>query len=278
MPLIPQFIRSIAAVSIWMVLFLLAPLSTPMNVVAAVLVLGLVSLVSGLAVVLAVGRQSSGFGDSIQIRSAATNVSLAISIWWAMIHGGNDPLMLILLTMIACLANSVVWPIVFSVETVNAVSAPFVPVPAMTFTESAVELHTTSSASERLELRLHEAYSREFDQPASEDSEPSSDERIQWFTRSITPEGEVIEGGFRIDFAEGQRDVTVHVSFCPPLATVPEIATEDLDGHDLEIRAAAIFPYGARLTVRRSAGKELAHADSCCIGYVAFSATIRQVA
>ena len=43
---------------------------------------------------------------------------------------------------------------------------------------------------------------------------PDATEITQWQTRSRRETGEVVEGGIRIEFAEGQREVTVHVSFC----------------------------------------------------------------
>jgi len=279
MSLTLQSIRRIAATGLWLALIVLAPLSEQMSLTMSAFVVGLVSLASGLAIVLAVGRRASGDSDANQTRYVLACLSLAISVWWAMNTAGNDPLLLVTMVMVASLANSVVWPLVLCVETVKDVTASVISVPTNhPVSESAADYETVLSASERLELRLHQAYSGEFEQTASEDCEPSADARTQWFTRSITDAGEVIEGGFRIDFAEGQREVTVHVPFCPPLASIPEMVTEDLDGHDLDIRVAAIFPYGARLTVRRPAGSESAHADSCRIGYVAFTATIRQAA
>ena len=105
----------------------------------------------------------------------------------------------------------------------------------------------------------------------------------QWLRRSQTAGGEVIQGGLRVDFAEGQRDATVHLSFCPPFPVVPNVTTEDLDGADLEIRVAACFPFGARLSIRRKdASKKVGaapdSANSCRVGFVAVAEPLRRAA
>lgn len=112
-------------------------------------------------------------------------------------------------------------------------------------------------------------------------SQPSPDV-MQWLTRSMTANGEVIEGGVRIDFAEGQRDAVVHVSFCPPFQNVPKIVAEDLEGGDLEIRISAVFLFGARLSVRRTSSSKTCRAPiparSHRIGFVAIAAPTQRAA
>ena len=104
----------------------------------------------------------------------------------------------------------------------------------------------------------------------------------QWLTRSLSVDGEIIEGGVRIEFDEGQRDATVHVSFCPPFHRVPEVTTEDLDAAGLEIRVAAIFPFGSRLSVRRAQGpknrEQGLQKEACRIGFVAIVAAAKRAA
>lgn len=73
----------------------------------------------------------------------------------------------------------------------------------------------------------------------------------QWMQRRNDEEGEVCEGHVRVDFAEGAREATVHVAFCPPLAAVPTIELEDVDGQGWELKTAAAYPYGLRITIRR---------------------------
>jgi hypothetical protein len=74
----------------------------------------------------------------------------------------------------------------------------------------------------------------------------------QWMSRRDTDDTEVIEGWMRVTFQTGQREATLHVSFCPPLSSAPIIETEDIEGSDVEIRVASAFPFGLRMTVRRS--------------------------
>lgn len=88
-----------------------------------------------------------------------------------------------------------------------------------------------------------------------------------WLARRQTDEGEQIEGWVRVPFAAGQRETTVHVAFCPPMSACPEIETEELDGAGLEIRVAAVFPFGVRLSVRRSGKLDDRNSDR--IGFIA---------
>ena len=84
-----------------------------------------------------------------------------------------------------------------------------------------------------------EPESIEFEPAVFESSDGDASEDItQWMSRRMTDDGEVIEGWMRVTFFSGQREATIHVSFCPPLAGSPEIETEDLEGADLEIRSA----------------------------------------
>ncbi|MDB5343303.1 MAG: hypothetical protein JWP89_1680 [Schlesneria sp.] len=82
-----------------------------------------------------------------------------------------------------------------------------------------------------------------------------------WLSRRTTDETEQVEGWVRVEFAAGQREAMIHVAFCPPLPGIPEIETEDLEGSDLEIRVAAAFAFGARLSVRRSGPLDEANTD-----------------
>ncbi|MFO0919597.1 MAG: hypothetical protein U0872_14965 [Planctomycetaceae bacterium] len=79
-----------------------------------------------------------------------------------------------------------------------------------------------------------------------------------WQRRIVVEDGEAIEGNVRIQFAPGQKEAIAHLAFCPPFSTVPEVHAEDSEGGDLEIRSEAIYPFGARLTVRRSSAFDIA--------------------
>ncbi len=61
---------------------------------------------------------------------------------------------------------------------------------------------------------------------------------------------EVVRGSLRADFIPGQRHATLHVGFCPPLASLPEVAAEPADGPDATVKVVQAFAHGARLEVR----------------------------
>jgi hypothetical protein len=73
--------------------------------------------------------------------------------------------------------------------------------------------------------------------------------------------GEAIHGTLRAEFVAGQRQVTVHVGFCPPLERAPTIEVEAGDGPDAEVKVAQAFAHGARLEVRLAAVAE----EGCCV-------------
>jgi hypothetical protein len=72
---------------------------------------------------------------------------------------------------------------------------------------------------------------------------------------------EVIRGALRAEFAAGQRNATLHVGFCPPLAALPRIELETGEGPDAEVKVAQAFTHGARLEVRLSEPAE----DACSV-------------
>jgi hypothetical protein len=104
----------------------------------------------------------------------------------------------------------------------------------------------------------------------------------QWLTRSQSAGVEQIKGGIRVEFAPGQRDATIHLAFCPPFSRTPQVVTEDVDGASLEIRVAACFPFGSRLTVRRPPSAKiretLAKIESYRVGFVASADSLQRVA
>lgn len=116
------------------------------------------------------------------------------------------------------------------------------------------------------------------EEPPDEEDDSSANEAdmTQWMSRRETDDGEWIEGWVRVEFSAGQRETTVHVSFCPPLARHPELETEDLDGGDLEIRVGSAFPFGARLTVRRTGSTAEPH--HARIGFAAVVAANQRAA
>lgn len=84
-----------------------------------------------------------------------------------------------------------------------------------------------------------------------------SEQTTQWLLRRVEDDLEVCEGELRVEFGAGIREVTLHVAFCPPLPTMPRVDFDDVDGRGWQVQATAVYPYGIRLSVRRS-GRELA--------------------
>ncbi len=136
--------------------------------------------------------------------------------------------------------------------------------------------HESNDAALILVNALHADDENEFEPDADEVERSDDDNQTLWLSRRLTDDGELIEGWVRIHFAEGQRETLVHVAFCPPLAGNPELETEDLDGVGLEIRVAAIFPFGARISVRRSGKLHERHLDR--VGFMAHSQSNRRAA
>lgn len=98
---------------------------------------------------------------------------------------------------------------------------------------------------------------------------PADDETAtQWMVRRHNCDGESVEGTIRVDFTVGQREATVHVTFCPPLAGQPAVEVEDVEGNDWRLKAEAAFPYGLRLQVQR--GRDV---SAPATGRIAYHAT-----
>ena len=129
-------------------------------------------------------------------------------------------------------------------------------------------------------IRLAEIDDETFKKTSNRESLPS--EVTQWLKRSQTAAGDIIEGGFRIEFHGSQRDRTIHVSFCPPFSQTPKISTTDLDDANLEIQVAATFPFGARFVIRRAGVMRSNDAPNsvqiCRIGFVAEATAIKKAA
>ena len=62
---------------------------------------------------------------------------------------------------------------------------------------------------------------------------------------------ETVYGTVRADFASGQRTAVVHVGFCPPLKSLPDIEVEAQPGYDAKIKVVQALAHGTRLDIRR---------------------------
>jgi hypothetical protein len=84
---------------------------------------------------------------------------------------------------------------------------------------------------------------------AEEDDLPAN--VVQRLTRARDASGtDVLDGSLRADLAADQRTTSVHVAFCPPFASSPEVSVEQTAGPDATIKVAQVLPYGTRLEVR----------------------------
>ena len=76
-------------------------------------------------------------------------------------------------------------------------------------------------------------------------------EVTQQIIRARTAEGgEIVTGRLRACFSAGQRTGSVHLAFCPPLNSTPEVKIEQLAGPSARIKTAQVLPYGIRLDVK----------------------------
>lgn len=86
----------------------------------------------------------------------------------------------------------------------------------------------------------------------NEDMPWHAPEVSQWMTRSDADNGSVtVEGVTIAKFAAGQNRANVHLTFCPPLPVAPQIECETVDGNEVRIKVAAVFPHGARIELTR---------------------------
>jgi hypothetical protein len=61
---------------------------------------------------------------------------------------------------------------------------------------------------------------------------------------------ESIRGTLRAEFAAGQRHATLFVGFCPPLARLPDVEVEVVDGPDAAVKVVQALAHGAQLELR----------------------------
>ena len=79
-------------------------------------------------------------------------------------------------------------------------------------------------------------------------------QNLAWLRRTRDAAGrEHVSGVLVASFAENQSTATLHVPFCPPFELVPEFESEIVATPSVRIKATAVFAYGARLELKRSA-------------------------
>jgi hypothetical protein len=67
----------------------------------------------------------------------------------------------------------------------------------------------------------------------------------------------------RIDFAPQEQVAALHLAFCPPLGSDPEIELETVDADEITVRATECRSYGVRLEAKR--GRDTASAASVLV-------------
>jgi hypothetical protein len=81
----------------------------------------------------------------------------------------------------------------------------------------------------------------------------SDDAVRQWLKRSrLSASEERIEGMTRAEFGSGQKQIALHVAFCPPLPVVPVVSCELLDDVDVRLRVTSVQAFGLRIEAKRS--------------------------
>lgn len=97
----------------------------------------------------------------------------------------------------------------------------------------------------------------ELDEDASSGDEfddELDDDVLQRTTRVRQDGSEWFIGQYRCHFEPGERTQTVHVVFCPPSHSTPELICTRISGPAAQIKPTQVQPYGARLEVRLSRG------------------------
>lgn len=80
------------------------------------------------------------------------------------------------------------------------------------------------------------------------EADPQATQRLER-TESVE-EGDVLRGWVRTALVAEQRTCHVHVAFCPPFASVPELEFHQTEGPAARIKAAQVLPYGVRWDVK----------------------------
>jgi hypothetical protein len=88
-------------------------------------------------------------------------------------------------------------------------------------------------------------------EPAARDFDPDCS---LWMSRVRRPNGEdYLEGVAAAEFASRQKQTSVHLAFCPPFASTPEVACTADEAGSVRLKIGAVYPYGARIDLKRTA-------------------------
>jgi hypothetical protein len=94
--------------------------------------------------------------------------------------------------------------------------------------------------------------SRVMEQPAAKVDEPDSGIVTSQQLRRIETNGDdVLEVQSVAFFPAGTRQAVLHIPFSPAFAETPRVECEVADGSEVRLKMGAIFPYGARVELKR---------------------------
>ena len=83
------------------------------------------------------------------------------------------------------------------------------------------------------------------------DLESDSELVLQQLTRIRTDEGQdAIRGTLLGEFAAGERQITLHTSFCPPFEQLPEVEVNIADDSDATVKLSQVLHNGVQLEVK----------------------------
>ncbi|HEX5105828.1 MAG TPA: hypothetical protein VFV87_18550 [Pirellulaceae bacterium] len=89
--------------------------------------------------------------------------------------------------------------------------------------------------------------------PVAEPDESIPANIVQQLTRTREGEGEALHALVRARIPAGDTQAVVHLAFCPPLASPPELTAHAIDADDIAVRITTAETYGLRLEVRSAA-------------------------
>jgi len=102
-----------------------------------------------------------------------------------------------------------------------------------------------------------------------------SERVLQRLERVRSAEGlEMVRGTLLAEFASGQRQTSLYVSFCPPFELLPQVEANVLDDAETEVKLAQVLHNGAQLDVRLSEPAE----DALAVSIEFFASEKRKLA
>jgi|GEM_PF-2684992 len=85
--------------------------------------------------------------------------------------------------------------------------------------------------------------------------EVEADERqlSMQMSRGLDAEGrDVLEALLAAHFEPGQKQLSLHIPFCPPFERTPQVDCEAEDESTVRIKVGTVYPYGTRLDLKRT--------------------------